>query len=110
MNVDKYFDKLDPPVNDISLELRRLVLETLPEVREELKWNVPTYSMSKNICSIMAHKKHVNLQLFQGAHIEDSNLLEGAGKDMRHLKYFSVDEIEGDIVRKCLKQALKLDS
>ncbi len=55
-------------------------------------------------------KKHVNLQLFQGAHIEDSKLLEGTGKDMRHLKYTSVDDIERDTVRKCLKQALKLDS
>jgi hypothetical protein len=110
MNVDEYFDNLDPPMQDISKELRRIALALLPEVKEELKWNVPTYSLSKNICSIMAHKKHVNLQIFQGAHIEDSQLLEGTGKDMRHLKYVSLDEIKKDVVEKCLKQALKIDN
>jgi hypothetical protein len=110
MNVDEYFDNLDQPIQDISKELRKIVLALLPVVKEELKWNVPTYSLSKNICSIMAHKKHVNLQIFQGAHIEDSRSLEGSGTDMRHLKFVSLDEIEKDVVEKCLKQAVKIDN
>jgi hypothetical protein len=85
-------------------------LALLPEVKEELKWNVPTYSLSKNICSIMAHKKHVSFQIFQGAHIEDSQLLVGTGNDMRHLKYVSLDEINKDVIEKCLKQAVKIDN
>jgi hypothetical protein len=55
---------------------------------------------------IMAHSKHVNFQIFQGAHIKDAEELEGTGKDMRHLKFTALDEIN---VEKYLEQAVELD-
>lgn len=110
MSVDDYFDDLDPPLQDIAIELRRLVFAAIPDAKEALKWSVPTYSVNKNICSIIAHKKQVNLQIFRGAQIKSSNLLEGTGKDMRHLKIFSADDIEKGRVEQCLKQAMELDS
>jgi hypothetical protein len=54
-----------------------------PDLKEYIKWGVPTYSIGHNICSIMADSKHVNLQLFQCAHIQAARALAGTGKDMR---------------------------
>jgi hypothetical protein len=109
MNAEEYFDQLDSPIKEISMELRRIVLTFSPQLKEELKWNVPTYSMNKSICSIMAHKKHINLQIFQGAHIKDAQQLEGTGKDMRHVKFSTFNDIGGVDVQKYLKQAVELD-
>lgn len=109
MNVEEYIDKLDSPQKKIVKELRRIVANHSSDIKEEIKWNVPTYSRCKNICSIMVHKKHVNFQVFCGAHIKDAQELEGTGKDMRHLKLSTLDEVDETKVEKYLKQALELD-
>ncbi len=108
MNVEHYVDKLDSPLKEIVLKLRRLITNHSVGIQEKIKWNVPTYSINKNICSIMAHKHHVNFQIFRGAHIQDAGELEGTGKDMRHLKFSTLDEIEDAKIDKYLKQALEL--
>ncbi len=109
MNVEEYINSLDSPMKEISSALRRIVTAFSPELKEQIKWNVPTYSMNTNICSIMAYKKHVNFQIMQGAHIKDVEELEGTGKDMRHLKFATLDEVEQADVQKYLKQAIVLD-
>ncbi|MFT5012815.1 MAG: hypothetical protein ACI9HA_001470 [Dinoroseobacter sp.] len=45
---------------------------------EAVKWNVPTYSLNKMFCSIIARSAHVNTQQFNGAQISASSLLEGS--------------------------------
>ena len=98
-------DNLKP----IVLKLRELITEGSKEIKEEMKWNVPTYSINKNICSIMAHKNHVNFQIFQGANLKDSKLLHGTGKNMRHLRYESIEQIDLKIVKNIIEQAINED-
>jgi hypothetical protein len=64
VNPKEYFDNLGSPMQEMSRELRRMILGFSPEIKEQLKWNVSTYSRNKNICSIMAYKEHVNFQVF----------------------------------------------
>ena len=109
MEIEEYVEKLDAPLKEIVSKLREIVTNHSSDIKEEMKWNVPTYSITRNICSIMAHKKHVNFQIFRGAHIKDSQNLEGTGKDMRHLKFHTVEEIEESRVKKILEQAIRLD-
>ena len=109
MTAEQYVGKLDSPLKEIVKELRKIVMNHSSDIKEEMKWNVPTYSINKNICSIMAHKKHVNFQIFRGAHIKDAKELEGTGKDMRHLKFSTLGEVEEAKMEKYLKQAIELD-
>jgi len=110
MSVDKYIEKLDSPVKEIVIELRAIVCKSSKHLQEAIKWNVPTYSINSNICSIMAHKTHVNLQIFHGAHIQDVDLLEGTGNDMRHIKFSTIEDIDNEQIKKILAQATALDS
>jgi len=109
MNVDKYIKSLDSPIQEIVIELREIVRNSSDSILESIKWNAPTYSINSNICSIMAHKEHVNLQIFLGAHIEDVSLLEGGGKDMRHIKITRKEDINGEQLKVVLAQAIVLD-
>jgi hypothetical protein len=109
MDSDDYFDKLESPIKEISLELRRIVTACSPDFKEEIKWGVPTYSINKNVCSIMAHKRQVNLQIMQGAHLDNTYNLEGSGKDMRHIKFVSLDAIDKALIEKCLIHAIAMD-
>ncbi len=110
MSIDKYIKKLDSPIKEIVIELRAIVSNSSDCLQEALKWNVPTYSINSNICSIMAHKNHVNLQIFNGAHIKAANVLDGNGKDMRHIKFATTEDIDRQLIKKVLAQAITLDS
>ena len=109
MNVDQYFVDLKSPMKEIALELRKIIKSLSPEIVEELKWNSPTYAINRNFCSVMSHKKHVSLQIFQGAHLKDADQLDGTGKNMRHLKFSALAEVNKDVVRKYLEQAVEIE-
>lgn len=109
MTVDEYIDALESPLREITEKLRSIIRETDDEIPEQIKWNVPVYSLNRNICSIVAHKKHVNFQLFLGGSLKDAKQLEGTGKDMRHKKYFMESEVKKSDVQRYLNQALELE-
>lgn len=109
MNVDEYIKNIDGAMQVIAEKLRAVVMASNKEFTEEMKWNVPTYSLNKNICSIMVHKSHVNLQLFLGAKIKDAGDLIGTGKTMRHLSYKNLADINEKQIMNYLTQLIKLD-
>ena len=41
--VDSYIEKLDYPLKNLVQAVRRLILDTGPEIGEEVKWNAPTF-------------------------------------------------------------------
>ncbi|HEX5973566.1 MAG TPA: DUF1801 domain-containing protein, partial [Rubrobacteraceae bacterium] len=86
-SVDEYIDLLGTPQNDVAAQLREIVLTCYPQLREDIKWHVPVYSLvTTPIVSIEGFKAHVNLKFFEGAELEDhAGILEGTGKGVRHV-------------------------
>lgn len=107
--VDAYIESIDDDLKPIVIRLRGAIVGVSKQLKEDIKWNVPTYSTNKNICSIMAHKNYVNLQIFQGAKLDDAEILDGTGKAMRHLTYENVSDVKTGIVKKFIKQAIAID-
>jgi len=108
--IDSYIESVEADLKPIVSKLRKAIISVSTDLKEDIKWSVPTYSINKNICSIMAHKKHVNLQVFRGAHIEDSDLLSGTGKDMRHIKYENLNDVKVSVIKNVIRQAIIVDS
>ena len=109
MSVDEYVGNLASPQREISEKLRNIIKDTDNNLIETIKWNTPVYTLNKNICSIVAHKNHVNLQIFQGGNIKDHKKLQGTGKNMRHLRFLSTNDVEKNSIQRYLKQAIVLD-
>ena len=109
-DVTTYIESIDDNLQPVVVKLRKIIKAVSENFNEEIKWGVPTYSINKNICSIIAHKKHVNLQIFQGKKLKGSSLLTGTGKSMRHLKFESVADVNLGPVKKILYQAVELDA
>ena len=100
--IDDYIDKQDSPQKEICQNLRKLILKTFPDAKEEMKWGVPTFADGKFY--IVALKDHVNLGFsIKGLTKEDMALFDGGGKTMKHIK---VDKI--DIDEKKITELLKL--
>ncbi len=79
--VDLYIQSIDGPQQEIVIELRRIISRISADFKEEMKWNVPTFSIKRNICSIIPHKNHVNLQFFKVQRSKTRILCWGVGKE-----------------------------
>jgi hypothetical protein len=101
IEVEGYIKKQSSPQREIVQTLRTTILKTLPNVKEELKMGVPWY---EGKFYIVALKDHVNLGFsVQGVSEQDRALFEGKGKLMRHIKFYSIGDIDHDRVEKLLK-------
>jgi len=101
-------------VKEIAERLRALIIEVYPEV-VEVPWpkqkivgyGVGPKKMSEHFCYIGAFKKHVNLGFYYGADLPDpQGLLEGTGKNLRHIKVKNGEEVEQPALRNILQASL----
>ena len=102
--VGEYIEKQKSPQKEICQRLREIILNTFPDIKEEMKYGVPYYG---NKYYIVALKTHVNL----GFSIKDLtekeiSLLEGSGKTVRHLKVNSFEDIDKNKILKLLKMVM----
>ena len=87
-DVENWFCDLAPEQVAIARDLRSLILSRDAALREELKWGQPCYSHKSMIFYIQKSKKHVSLGFGQGAMLDDPRcVLDGAGSQLRHLKF-----------------------
>jgi len=59
LEIKGYIEKQKSPQREICKELRKIIFSIIPDVKEEMKWGVPTYD--NNRFYIVALKDHVNL-------------------------------------------------
>ena len=90
--VKDYLDKLPSPQREICQRLRAIILQTFPDIDESFNNGVPWY---EDRFYLVGLKNHVNIGFaIQGLTAEELSLFEGKGKLMRHLKVFTVDDID----------------
>ena len=106
--VDEYIKKQKSPQKEICNKLRKIILKTIPEINEEMRLGVPCYGHTEeDSCGkyyIAALKDHVNLGFsLKGLSKKDQELFEGSGKTMKHIKVYSLKEIDEDKIVKLIK-------
>ena len=100
--IDDYVQKQRSPQKEICQRLKRLIVKTFPDVKEVMKWGVPTFGNGKFY--IVALKDHVNLGFsIKGLSKEELVLFQGTGKTMRHLRISSLEEMDEDKIVELLK-------
>ena len=106
----EYVASLPSPQKETCQSLRELILENFPQMREEFKWNYPAfYYKRKRICITGGFKDHANLELFYGAHLQDAQgRIRGVGKNTRHIKLRSLEEIDTNYIVDLLQQSIEL--
>jgi hypothetical protein len=101
-----------PPVTQaIALRLREIVFEVLPKAEEKVYpsgWSVAMYKDVGNVCGISPMKDRCNFILWQGVHLPDpGGLLEGTGKNMRHVKVASPDDLPVSRIKALIRAGQK---
>lgn len=80
--VDAFIEKSADFARPILVELRSIIEEAHPELKETWKWSFPNYTMNgKIICSFSAFKNHCSFGFWLGAQMPDPHhILEKVGK------------------------------
>lgn len=91
---------------EILETVRQLIQETVPHVAEEFKWGRPVFRTDKDFAYLKTAKKYVTLGFFHFQKLHDPhNLLEGTGKEMRHIKLTYNSDIDSNLLKEWFKSA-----
>ena len=99
--VTDYINKAPDEQKRIMNIIRQLIHENVKKVQEEFKWSRPVFGKEKDFAYLKTAKAYVTLGFFNFQKLDDpDNLLEGTGKDMRHIKLKSADTMDRDLLKK----------
>jgi len=109
MNINKkvsdYFNNATEEQIAVLNLLRKLIHDTVANVSEEIKWNMPVFNNGKDFAYLRFAKKHITLGFYNIDKIQDpDNLLEGEGNTLKHIKIRNSAEINSKIISQWLKQ------
>lgn len=66
--VSSYFAKSTSEAKKTLLEMRRMILDVIPEAEEVMKYGMPTFIYQGNaVAGIMAHKNHIGYYPYSGS-------------------------------------------
>ncbi len=119
-DIADFLDHLSSTELEIVEQLREIILETIPFVKEKLSYNVPFYSVNKRICYIWPAsvpwgkipEKAVALGFTKGRLIPDAEdiLIFDDRKHVGVMYFKTALEINLDLIRALLYDAFLLDS
>lgn len=117
-SVQEFLDYLPDEQLDIVIHLRDLIFETLPNVTENLAYNVPFYRLQKRIAFIWPGaipwgkqtKPGVELGFTLGYLLPENKYLNKGNRKEVHIKtMFTVKDIDVATIRQLLLQSAELD-
>ena len=119
-SVDEFLDFLPDDELQITLHLRNLIFETVPDIHEKLSFNVPFYSRNKGLffiwpASILwgSKKSYSGVRLgFQQGYLlqDDLNYLEKGSRKQVFMKDFHhLSEINDQLLTVYFYEALQID-
>jgi hypothetical protein len=111
---EELMDIAEHAVQPIARRLREIVTDVDPDFVEVVRlgdraatYGVGPKKMSEGYAYIMPQSKWVNLGFYKGAVLPDpENIMEGTGKQLRHVKVRSMDDAANPAIRDLLKEAL----
>lgn len=102
--IDRRIRELSGWRGDTLARMRTLILEAVPGIAEEWKWNVPVWSQDGIVCTGEAYAKAVKLTFAHGASVPDPKGLYNASLEGNTRR--AIDIREGETVDARAFQAL----
>lgn len=107
--IDQYIEKNSDWRGELISRIRELIHETEPDIVEEWKWNSPVWSHHGMVCSASAFKKHMGLNFFRGAELQDKQGLFNSGLDSkksRSIRWEESDTVNEPGLKALIREAI----
>jgi hypothetical protein len=100
----------NPELRKVVRALRSFVKRAVPGVKETVNsWGIPTFEKKDSFCFYMVGKNHVTFGFHFGTSLKDpEGLLEGTGRNIRHVKLPKVEDLEQKGLRELVRAAARL--
>ena len=97
----------NPELRKVVRGLRSFVKKCVPGTNETVNaWGIPTFERKDPFCFFMVGKNHVTFGFLFGTSLPDpEGLLEGTGKNMRHVKVHTMEDLEQKGLRNLVQAA-----
>jgi len=108
--IDQYIRKKSQWTEELTL--LRSWLNEFSELKEELKWGAPVYTVDgKNVIGIGAFKSYFGLWFFQGVFLKDEkellvNAQEEKTKALRQMRFETMNEMDEKTIKTYVKEAI----
>lgn len=103
--VTKYISEAPEEQKKIMEAIRTIIHKEVPSVTENFKWSRPVFSTDTDFAYFKMAKSYLTFGIFKFEKIKDNNnLLEGTGKDMRHIKIKKIDDLQPTVIKNWLHQ------
>jgi len=103
--IAKFLQKQKAPQKEMCNKLREMILTTFPKIEETIMSEGLWY---EGKFYLTAFKDHVNLGVgVGGLNKEELKHFEGKGKSMRHIKFYSMDDIDEEKLLKLIQLVYK---
>ncbi|HSI69080.1 MAG TPA: DUF1801 domain-containing protein [Gillisia sp.] len=104
--VTDYINETSGEQKRILERVRELIKENVPNSTEEFKWSRPVFRSEKDFAYLKTSKKYITLGFFNYGKLRDAdNRLEGTGKDMRHVKLTTLNDVDEELFSEWFKAA-----
>ena len=99
-----------PERRKVVRALRDFLKKAVPGTKETINsWGIPTFEAPAPFCLYMVAKNHVTLGFHYGTSLKDpEGLLEGTGRNMRHVKLHVQEDLKQKGLRNLVQQAARL--
>ncbi|HUN63170.1 MAG TPA: DUF1801 domain-containing protein [Candidatus Sulfotelmatobacter sp.] len=109
--IDAYVAGKDEELGRLATALRSLMKKTVPGIKESVNpWKIPTFESNGPMCFFSIGKHHVTFGFLRGTSVPDpAKLLEGTGKNLRHVKLQAMEDLRKPALTKLIQSAAKLN-
>ncbi len=109
--IDEYVERKDTTLAGLAQELRRLMKTTVPGTKESVNpWKIPTFESNGPMCFFSVGKNHVTFGFLRATSLPDpAKLLEGTGKNLRHVKLKTIEDVQNPALKKLIQAAARLN-
>ena len=110
-NKNPYLKDDNPALQKVVRGLRTLVKAAVPGVKITVNsWGIPTFEAKDPFCFYMVGKNHVTFGFHYGTSLDDpERLLEGTGKNLRHVKLRTVEDLEKKGLKELVLAAAQME-
>lgn len=110
-SVDESLKDYPARLQALAQDLRQLVKKQVPEAEESVNsWGIPTFSLVGSFAFFLIAKSHLSLGFALGTSLRDPHhLLEGTGKNLRHVKIRTPEDLSQPGLAELIIEAARLD-
>lgn len=104
--VEQYIKEQKSPQKEILEKLRKIILKNIKNQEEKMEWGVASYGGGKFYLVALKGRVHMGFAI-TGLSKEEVKLFEGSGKTARHIKIYSLNDINEEKIVKLIEMVDK---